>query len=72
MPQHKKNARRALESKRANDQQVYSSLARAVLYTSRKYDRSIDAPEEWMRGCMGFGIMLCIAWGLGVLWGVLA
>ena len=72
MPQHKKNARRALESGRANDPRIDSSLARAVLYSERKYDRAREAPEEWARGCRGFGIMLCIAWGLGVMWGVLA
>lgn len=72
MPQHKKNARRALESKRANDQQVCNSLARAVLYTSRKYDMARDEPDEWARACKGAGIMLCAAWGIGIIWGVLA
>ncbi len=72
MQRSKKNARRALESGRANDQQVYNSLARAVLYTSRKYDRSTDAPEEWERGCMGFAVMLCVTWAVGVMWGVIA
>lgn len=65
---HKKNARRSDQSGRAN----VENDGRIVSHRERPYDMVRDDPDEWQRGCLGFGIMLCIAWGFGVLWGVLA
>lgn len=42
---HKKNARRADQSGRANDPQIYNSITRAV-----KYDMARQRSDEWKRG----------------------
>ena len=55
----KNEARPAVESKRANDQQVNNSLARAV-----KYDMARQRSDEWERGMrllpVPFAAMLAI------------